>query len=282
MKIKKDINKNPFLTARKIKDKNPRLMHDLSLRTIRWVLLKDLKLPSRVAAKKPMLTQRMKIQRLAFALKYKNWTSTDWNQVIFSDESLFRTTQTTKGRRVRRRQNTDRYEDKLTTKTVKFPPSLMVWGFFSSRGKGDICILPRNETVNAKKYLELLKLHLVKSLKSHKCKYFQHDKASCHQAKLITKFLQEQKIEVIKWPGNSPDLAPIENCWGYMEKQMEDKDMVGGGQAVCRAVGVGVHHMAAKVPDKVEFRREAEEAIVSLMGAMPKDLFSSTMRWFIR
>ena len=58
--------------------------------------------------------------------------------------------------------------------------------------------------------------------------------------------------------------------------------MVGGGQAVCRAVGVLVQHMAVKVPDKAEFRREAAEAIVSLMGALPRDLFTSTVRWFVR
>ena len=58
--------------------------------------------------------------------------------------------------------------------------------------------------------------------------------------------------------------------------------MVGGGQSVCKAVAVLVQHMAVKVPDKAEFRREAAEAIVSLMGALPVDLFSSTVRWFVR
>ena len=57
--------------------------------------------------------------------------------------------------------------------------------------------------------------------------------------------------------------------------------MVGGGQAACRAASVLVQHMAAKVHSKAEFRREAAEAIVSLMGALPEDLFSSTVRWFV-
>jgi transposase len=105
MKIKQDITQNPFLTARQIKNKNPRLMQEISLRTVRWVLFKDLKLPSRVAAKKPLVTNRMRAQRIAFALKYRNWKTKDWKQVIFSDESIFRTTQATKGRCVRRSRN---------------------------------------------------------------------------------------------------------------------------------------------------------------------------------
>jgi len=58
--------------------------------------------------------------------------------------------------------------------------------------------------------------------------------------------------------------------------------MVVGGQAVCRAMGVLVHHMPVMVPDKSEFRREAAEAILSLMWALPRDLFSSIVRWFVR
>ena len=58
--------------------------------------------------------------------------------------------------------------------------------------------------------------------------------------------------------------------------------MVGGGQPVCKAVCVLVQHMAVKVPDKAEFRREAAEAIVNLMQALPRDMFSSTVRWFVR
>ena len=53
-------------------------------------------------------------------------------------------------------------------------------------------------------------------------------------------------------------------------------------EAVCRAVCVFVQHMAVKVPDKAEFRREAAEAIVSLMGALPRELFSSCVMWFVR
>jgi transposase len=26
------------------------------------------------------------------------------------------------------------------------------------------------------------------------------------------------------WPGNSPDLNPIENCWNYMKEKLKFKD----------------------------------------------------------
>eukprot|EP00092_Neocalanus_flemingeri_P019653 GFUD01021285.1.p1 GENE.GFUD01021285.1~~GFUD01021285.1.p1 ORF type:complete len:1759 (-),score=675.16 GFUD01021285.1:47-5323(-) len=58
--------------------------------------------------------------------------------------------------------------------------------------------------------------------------------------------------------------------------------MVGGGDAVCSSVAVLVQHLAVKVPDKAEFRREAAEAIVSLMVTLTGDLYSSSLRWFVR
>lgn len=36
---------------------------------------------------KPGLSERMRAQRLAFALKYKDWTLEDWKNVIWSDET---------------------------------------------------------------------------------------------------------------------------------------------------------------------------------------------------
>ena len=37
----------------------------------------------------PRLTEKMKQNRLNFSLKHKNWTVTDWQKVLWSDESPF-------------------------------------------------------------------------------------------------------------------------------------------------------------------------------------------------
>ena len=224
-KISKDVCENPFLTARQIKNKNPRLLADISLRTIRYVLFEYLNLKSRVAARKPVLSERMKQRRLAFAKRYKNWSSSQWYRVCFSDESLFETSMTTHGRMVRRADGTDRYQTKYTAKTISYAPSLMVWGCFSSKGTGGLSILPQNETMDSTRYLTILQDKLRKPFKKQKCTFFQQDNARVHTAKKITKFLKEENIDVIKWPGNSPDIAPIENIWGLMKSLMERKDI---------------------------------------------------------
>ena len=58
--------------------------------------------------------------------------------------------------------------------------------------------------------------------------------------------------------------------------------MSGGGEPVCSAVTILVQHLAVRVPDKAEFRREAAEAIVTLLSALPEALLTSCVNWFTR
>jgi hypothetical protein len=43
--------------------------------------------------------------------------------------------------------------------------------------------------------------------------HFLQDGSLRHMSKKINDLLKAQDFEVIDWPGNSPDLNQIENCW---------------------------------------------------------------------
>ena len=68
----------------------PELRH-VSVRTIQHRLKNDCNLPSRRAAKKPLLTEAMTEKRFQFAIDHRNWTKEDWATVMFTDESAFKT-----------------------------------------------------------------------------------------------------------------------------------------------------------------------------------------------
>ena len=53
--------------------------------------------------------------------------------------------------------------------------------------------------------------------------FFMHDSAPCHKAKKVTRFLDQQEINVLELPGNSPDLNSIKNCWQKMKKTTSEK-----------------------------------------------------------
>jgi hypothetical protein len=54
---------------------------------------------------------------------------------------------------------------------------------------------------------------------------FQQDNAACHTAATTTRFFAEHNIEVIPWPAQSPDLAPIENLWGYLQQRLDAREI---------------------------------------------------------
>ena len=87
--IAQELESDPMITARRIKEKNHKKLSHLSSRTISRIILKDLKMPSFVCAQKPRLTTKKKSERLAFAKRHQNKSKIWWSNVMFSDESLF-------------------------------------------------------------------------------------------------------------------------------------------------------------------------------------------------
>ena len=70
--MKREVKQNLALTASELKKMHPDLLNSVSTRTIQHHLQKDMGLPTRRAAKKPMLTEAMKKKRVAFCKKYKD------------------------------------------------------------------------------------------------------------------------------------------------------------------------------------------------------------------
>ena len=126
--------------------------------------------------------------------------------------------------RVRRPIGSDRCDPKYTQKTVKHPDGVMVWGCFSGhRGRGGLYFLPNNVTMNGVRYVDVLDSHLKNVYCIHECTHFMQDSAPCHKAKLVSAWLKKEQIEVLQWPGNSPDLNPIENAWNQMKMKLSCK-----------------------------------------------------------
>jgi transposase len=179
--IRRVVQKNPFISSADIKTELPHLQ--ASTRTIRRRLFVKFKLPSRRAARKPLLTQLQLKKRLAFCKKYKNWTVQQWRNVMFSDESTF-CQFGTHLYRVRRPVGM-RYHKRFTIPTMKHPQKIMVWGCFSAYGRGSMYFLQANETVTAKKYIEILESKLPHTMNIHNVGCFQQDGAPAHTARIV-------------------------------------------------------------------------------------------------
>jgi transposase len=144
-------------------------------------------------------------------------------KVIFSDESTFCLVNP-RSVTVRRGKAMNQYKHKFVLKTVKHSESVMIWGCFrGKKGHGGLYFLPKNCKMNEERCKNVLNKHLLPSMKKHKATFFLQDGAPCHTSKLVKNYLHESRdrFSIMDWPGNSPDLNAIENCWSYMKRRLK-------------------------------------------------------------
>lgn len=224
--VKRDIGNNPRITARKMKENNHGVFGEVSVRTVHR-RINELGYTSHRPRKKPLLSIKQREKRVAFAHKYKQWDDETWLGVLWSDESVFSITDSCAGN-VYRRPGSDPLDPRYLHSTIKHPDSLMVWGAFTGNGKAKLQVLPKNIRMNQNVYYELLCDHLPDAFEDTQAKIFQQDGAPCHTAKSICKWLQDCEVPYIKdWPGNSPDISPIENLLaGYKESIAGERHII--------------------------------------------------------
>ena len=73
--------------------------------------------------------------------------------------------------------------------------------------------------MNSVKYIEILRNMIVLFKKTFDGT-FQHDLVPFHNSKLVHTFMRGNKIKVLDWPANSPDLSLTENLWQILKNHV--------------------------------------------------------------
>ena len=124
----------------------------------------------------------------------------------------------------------------------------MVWGCFTWESLGPLVRV--EGTVNSQKYMQGLEEEIVEY-------EFQQDNASVHTSKLTMTFFDTSDINLMKWPGQSPDLNPIKHLWDELERRIRKRDPPPKSE---RELAVHLQE---------EWEKITHEAYINLIKSMP-------------
>lgn len=142
-----------------------------------------------------------------------------WKRLIFSDEKIFRTESNRKSVFVTRSVG-EESDPACVRQSVKRGVQVHVWGLISWNG---IVALKRVEgNLDGARYRQTIINDLDENLENSRIiePIFVQDNAPAHRARATIDFLRTRGIRVLDWPGNSPDLNPIENLWADVNRRV--------------------------------------------------------------
>ena len=170
----------------------------------------------RAAYRKPFISERNRVLRLAWAQERIYWTKEQWKTILWSDETWVTP------HRHRKTFLTMRNDETLTPDCVlpkeRRPKGWMFWGCFYGSNKGTGIFWEKSwGSIDAESYQEHICPTIIAYIDNYPSLRFMQDNAPGHKAASTRRLLEQAGVSIISWPAFSPDLNPIETVWNKLK-----------------------------------------------------------------
>ena len=154
--------------------------------------------------------------------------------------------------------------DRTTTPTVKHGGgnNLLVWGCMGCNGVGKLKEV--EGIMDSQQYIDILEDALQENFEKLGIpegeQIFQQDNDPKHTSKKASKWFEDNNINVLSWPAQSPDLNPIEHLWNHIKKKLLEYPIP----------PQGVYQLWERVA--AEWNKIPPEVCQNLISSMPRSI----------